>query len=126
MRTERWATIPGVGVALLPKLVCPLCWPAYAAIASTLGLGFLVHARYLFAITSAFLLIALAALSVRARLRHGYWPALLGLVSSIVILVDKFGIDSSVTLYCGVAMLMSASLWNAWPQSNRSCCPQAR
>lgn len=37
MRTERWATIPGVGVALLPKLVCPLCWPAYAAIASTLG-----------------------------------------------------------------------------------------
>lgn len=126
MRTDRWATIPSVGVALLPKLVCPLCWPAYAAIASTLGLGFLVHAQYLFAITAAFLLVALAALTFRARLRHGYWPALLGLASSIVILVGKFGIDSHTALYCGVGMLMGASVWNGWPKNNRSCCPQAR
>lgn len=126
MRTDRWATIPSVGVALLPKLACPLCWPAYAAVASTLGLGFLVRAQYLFAITATFLLLALAALSFRAQLRHGYWPALLGLVSSIVILVGKFAIDSHVALYCGVGTLMGASVWNAWPKSNRSCCPQAR
>lgn len=126
MRTERWATIPAVGVALLPKLVCPLCWPAYAAIASTLGLGFLIHEQYLFAISATFLLLALAALSFRARLRHGYSPAVLGLVSSIVILVGKFAIDSHVALYCGVGTLMGASVWNAWPKNNRSCCPQAR
>ena len=99
MRTERWATIPAVGVALLSKLVCPLCWPVYAVIASTLGLGFLIHTQYLFAISAAFLLLALAALSFRAHLRHGYWPALLGFLSSIVILVGKFGIDSHVALY---------------------------
>src|SRR6185436_814844 len=28
-------TIPGIGVALLPKLACPLCWPAYAGILSS-------------------------------------------------------------------------------------------
>jgi hypothetical protein len=126
MRTDRWATIPSIGVALLPKLACPLCWPAYAAIASTLGLGFLIHTQFLFAVTAAFLVVALAALTLRARQRHGYWPALLGLVSSIVILVGKFAIDSHVALYCGVGMLMGASVWNAWPQSNRSCCPQTR
>jgi hypothetical protein len=126
MRTDRWATIPGIGMALLPKLACPLCWPAYAAIASTLGLGFLLRAHYLFAVTAAFLLMAVAALSFRARQRHGYWPALLGLASSIVILATKFAIDSHMALYSGVGTLMGASVWNAWPQNNRSCCPQAR
>jgi hypothetical protein len=125
MRTDRWATIPSIGVALLPKLTCPVCWPAYAAIASSSGLGFLVHAQYLFAITVAFLLLALATLSFRAPQRHGYWPALLGLGSSIVILVGKFSLDSTVTLYCGVGVLMGASAWNAWPQKKPSCCPQA-
>jgi hypothetical protein len=33
---------PGIGVPLLPKLMCPLCWPAYAGLLSTLGLGFLI------------------------------------------------------------------------------------
>jgi mercuric ion transport protein len=125
MRTDRWATIPSIGVALLPKLTCPMCWPAYAAIASTLGLGFLVRAQYLFAITLAFLLVAIAALSFRARQRHGYWPALLGVGGSIFILVGKFSLDSTLALYCGVGMLMGASVWNAWPQKKPSCCPQA-
>jgi hypothetical protein len=56
-------------VALIPKLSCPFCRPAYAAIASTLGLGFLVNARYLFAVTAAFLFIALPALTFRATIR---------------------------------------------------------
>jgi hypothetical protein len=29
--------LPGVGVSLLPKLMCPACWPAYAGIVSALG-----------------------------------------------------------------------------------------
>ena len=125
MRTDRWATIPGIGLALLPKLMCPACWPAYAAIASALGLGFLVRTQYLFAIILASLLVAIAALSFRARQRHGYRPALLGVASSIVILVGKFSIDSTLALYCGVGMLMGASVWNACPQKKPSCCPQA-
>jgi DNA-binding transcriptional MerR regulator len=26
MRTDRWATVSSIGVALLPKLTCPFCW----------------------------------------------------------------------------------------------------
>lgn len=30
-------TASGVGVALLPKLICLMCWPAYAGIVSSVG-----------------------------------------------------------------------------------------
>lgn len=126
MKSERWATFSAASVVLLPKLACPLCWPAYAAIVSALGLGFLVQARYLFAVTAALLLLTIALLSFRAMLRHSYWPALLGVLGSAFILVGKFTIESHIALYCGIAMLMGASVWNAWPNNNRSCCPQAR
>jgi mercuric ion transport protein len=35
------AILPGIGVSLMPKLICPLCWPAYAGLLSAVGLGFL-------------------------------------------------------------------------------------
>ena len=34
-------TLPGIGVSLLPKAVCPICSPDYAALLSSVGLGFL-------------------------------------------------------------------------------------
>ena len=41
---RRWGRIgaatPAIASALLPKLTCPACWPAYAGLLSTLGLGF--------------------------------------------------------------------------------------
>lgn len=51
------AVLPGVGVTLLPKLTCPLCWPAYAGLLTTLGLGFLMSERYLFGVIAFFLLV---------------------------------------------------------------------
>ena len=41
------AVLPGVGVSLLPKLTCPMCWPAYAGLLSAVGLGFLISSQYL-------------------------------------------------------------------------------
>jgi hypothetical protein len=39
-----WLTVlPAVGVAMLPNLTCPACWPAYAGLLSTIGLGFLTE-----------------------------------------------------------------------------------
>ena len=54
--------MPGIGVALLPKLFCPLCWPLYAGVVSSVGLGFLVGTTYLIPITSVFLILTLAVL----------------------------------------------------------------
>jgi hypothetical protein len=49
--------LPGVGVSLLPKLMCPACWLAYAGIVSALGLGFLISAKCLLPLTIVFLTI---------------------------------------------------------------------
>src|SRR5919199_1002234 len=83
------AVLPGVGVSLLPKLMCPMCWPGYAGIVSALGLGFLISTKYLLPFTAAFLGITTAALGFRASRRHGYGPLWLGLVAAAVILIGK-------------------------------------
>lgn len=108
-------TIPGIGVSLLPKLACPLCWPAYAGLLSSLGLGFLISARYLLPLTVAFLVLALGALASGAKHRHSYGPFLLGIVSSLGLLIGKFAWESNPTMYATVGLLMIASVWNVWP-----------
>src|SRR5713101_7960802 len=100
---SRWKqgllALPGVGVSLLPKLACPACWPAYAGLLSSVGLGFLISAAYLLPLTATFLLFALVALAFRARQRSGYGPFLLGLVGTVGVLVGKFVWQSNPTVY---------------------------
>src|SRR5260370_32131343 len=107
--------LPGVGVSLLPKLACPLCWPAYAGLLSSVGLGFLISAGYLLPLTAGLLVIALGAMAFKANSRHGYRPFLLGLLAAAAVLLGKFRWESSPTVYGAVAFLVFASLWNAWP-----------
>ena len=117
-------TIPGIGVALLPKLICPLCWPLYAGIVSSIGLGFLVGTAYLLPITGSFLILTLAVLGFRAKGRQGYGPLVAGVVASAAVLIGKFFLESSPIMYIGVGFLVVASVWNAWPRgANKAVCP---
>ena len=58
-------TLPGVGVSILPKLACPACWPAYAALLSSIGLGFLISTVSLLPMTVVLLSLALGAIAFR-------------------------------------------------------------
>ena len=116
--------LPGIGVALMPKLICPLCWPAYAGLLSAVGLGFLINSRNLMIVTALFLIVAVTALAFRARQRRGYGPAFVGLVASIFILVEKFYLDSPATMYAALGVLIAASVWNSWPARLTASCPQ--
>jgi mercuric ion transport protein len=120
------AVLPGLGVALLPKLACPMCWPAYAAILSTLGLSFLISARYLLGITLLFLVVSVGSLAYRARERYGFGPVVIGAMASAVLLLGKFRFESKAAMYGGLALLAAASLWNGWPRRSAagSPCPQ--
>jgi len=109
-------TMPGIGVALLPKLICPFCWPLYAGIVSSIGLGFLIGTTYLLPITTAFFVLTLAVLGFRAKQRRGYGPLLLGLVASVSVLLGKFYFESARASYGGIAVLLVAAVWNAWPR----------
>ena len=108
-------TVPGLGVSLLPKLACPFCWPAYAGLLSSVGLGFLISTKYLLPFTAAFLAIAVGALAFRAKSRRGYGPFVLGVLVAAGVLASKFYWESNPTMYAAVALLVIASVWNAWP-----------
>lgn len=105
--------IPGVGVSLLPKLACPFCWPAYAGLLSSVGLGFLLSAEYLLPITAAFLVLAVGALAFRAHQRRGYGPFVLGLLAAAGVLAGKFWWGSNPAMYAAIGVLVAASMWNA-------------
>src|SRR5258708_7929751 len=66
-------TIPGAAISLLPILACSLCWPAYAALLSSLGLGFLGNSAYLLPLTGALLAVAVAGLGLQIK-NAGYGP----------------------------------------------------
>lgn len=116
------ATIPGIGLAFLPKIACPACWPAYAGVLTSLGLGFLLDVRWLFPLTAVFLLIAVTALGFRARRRRGFGPFFIGLAASAVVLGGKFGFESDPAMYGGLALLVAASIWNTWPRRVTPAC----
>jgi len=117
------AIVPGIGAALLPKLACPACWPAYAGLLGSLGLGFLLDEAWLLPLTAAFLALAVGALAFRAPGRRGYGPFALGLVASGAVLGGKFALESDWTMGAGIALLVAASLWNAWPRRSPVACP---
>lgn len=115
--------VPGIAIAFLPKLACPLCWPAYAGLLTTLGLGFLLDTNYLLPVTATFLALAIGALAFRASARRGYLPFAFGLAAGIAVLAGKFAFDSDSMMYGGLAAIAAASVWNAWPvrRSRRAC-----
>ena len=100
---------PGIGVSLLPKIACPACWPAYAGLLSSVGLGFLIpNMAYLLPLTAIFLLLAVGMLAFRARRRHGYGPFALGLVSASLVLLGKFSMAPNPMFYAGLGLLIAA------------------
>lgn len=118
------AWLPAVGIAFLPKLICPACWPAYAAIVGAVGLSFLTQVQYLLPITAIVLLFMLALLAWQGPVRHGYGPLLLALVSSAGLLMGKFYYDATSVAYISGVLLFVACIWHSWPASviaNQGC-----
>ncbi len=121
--SARWRqgilALSSIGVSMLPKLACPACWPGYAGLLTSIGLGFLISAVYLLPLTAAFLLLALGAMLFRAKARRGYGPFLLGVLAAIGILAGKFVWESSPAMYSAVGLLIISSLWNTWPRRDK-------
>ena len=122
--------LPSVGASMLPKLACPACWPAYAGLLSSVGLGFLISTVYVLPLTAASLLLAVAALAFRANKRRGYGPFAVGLVAGSAVLLGKFVWESNLTVYSALGLLVIASLWNAWPlrdmPGEAAACPKCQ
>lgn len=107
--------LPAIGFALLPKLTCAACWPAYTALLASFGIGFIDYTPYLLPLMTVGIALTLILLAYKATMRRGYGPLVLGVVAGAAILGGKFLLDSDVALYGGIGLLVAASLWNAWP-----------
>ena len=126
--TGKWKrsffAVPGIVLSVLPFGSCPLCWPVYAGVLSSLGLSFLLSSAYLLPLTVFFLVVTIFTLAFRARARRGYGPFAVGFIAATLILWGKFSLESNVLAYGGVGLLIVSSLWNSWPRRAASQCPR--
>jgi hypothetical protein len=102
------ASFPAIGAAALPKLTCPLCFPAYAALLSAVGLEFVDYTPYLLPLTLAFLAVSVGVLALQARKNGNVAPLMLGIAASLIVLIGKFGVDREWITTSGVVLLVAA------------------
>jgi hypothetical protein len=76
-----------------------------------------METEYLLPLTVVCIFLALSALGFRAERRRGFGPLILGIVASCLLLAGKFVLGSEGAVYGGIATLVGASAWNAWPKS---------
>lgn len=88
-----------------------------------MGLGFVNYTPYLFPLTLFFLIVGVAVLGFRAGRRRGYGPLALGLTAAPIVLAGKFWFESNPAMFSGIALLLLASLWNAWPKRRTRTSP---
>lgn len=111
-------------VASFPVLTCPACWPLYAGLLSSLGVNFANYTPYILPLTLFLLIISLLALGWQAKERRGFSPLIVGVLSIIPILLGRFYMENDWLFYSGIALLISASIWNIWPKMKG--CPNCR
>lgn len=112
--------LPGIGAALLPNATCPACWPIYAGILSSLGLGFLMSGPYFYLFIGILLSVSLFSLAYKAKTRRGYYPFSVGLLGSVVIIAGKYYELSDYIFYFGAVLLIIASVWNNIPLKKKN------
>jgi hypothetical protein len=103
----------GFSAAVLPT--CPGCWPVYAGVLSAAGFGFLVEEFVVLPLTAALLALTLFLLAYRAESRRGQGPLWIGVGAAALVVAGKLIFASNSLVTAGLALLVAAALWNAWP-----------
>jgi mercuric ion transport protein len=122
---SRSAGIAGIvstaAVGLLPKLTCPLCWPAYAAALSAVGLGFIDYTPSLLSLTVLLVVVSIGALVLTARERRTVASLLVGAVAGAGLLVAKFAVESDALTYVAAGLLVLAAFLPARRRAQATC-----
>lgn len=106
-------------LAALPVVGCAGCWPAYAALLATLGIGFVNYTPFVLPGMALLSAVGLFGLFYRARTRRGLAPFWLGVAATAVLFAGCLVPDFHLSLVVAGVLFMGAALWNAWPLSLR-------
>lgn len=119
------AMLPVLFFALLPKLICPFCWPLYTGLLGLLGVNFINYTPYLLPALALFLILTVSGLIMGTRSTKQFAPLYLGSLSALLILVDKFLLETEFLVYAGLLGLIFAVIWHSRIQlsMNQGSCP---
>ena len=105
--------IPVMLLALLPKVVCPFCWPLYTGMLGAIGINFINYTPYIFPLLTLFLILTIAGLIMGARVNKQYKPVYLGIISSVFILLGKVLFETNILIYSGIIGLVVSVIWQS-------------
>lgn len=111
-----------IGAAFLPKLICPLCWPIYAGLLSSMGLGFLLHGASLLILSVTLLGLALFVFALRGKKRGNFLPFWIAVAGVSLVLTGKFFWINNFSIYTGSAFLMLAAIFDIRPLNKVQSC----
>ena len=97
-------------IALVPKIGCPLCWPVLAAICNIVGVRVQIF-NFLLTVITFLALAACSILLVREPSRRG--PAVLAIVSLVVVLFYRISDVPPALCYVGSLGLLVSFAWSA-------------
>ncbi len=119
------ATLPAMILALLPKLICPFCWPLYTGLLGLFGINFINYTPYLLPLLTLFLILTVSGLALGVRSTRQVGPLLLGSLSALLILGDKLLFETNFLIYGGLGMLIIAVVWHSRVQFllGQNACP---
>lgn len=101
----------GVLAVLIPKGICPLCLTTSGSIFPALGLSFLADSSIMRWVLAALLLLSLYTFFISARNKERWHLFAIAVTGAVLVYVGWLS-TSSVTLYSGTAVMLSASILN--------------
>jgi len=122
----------GSGIlALIPVISCPLCWPAYSALLSALGISFFNYSPYLILFLIGLIGFVSFLMWRDYRFHKRILPFFLAFIGGTLVIIGKIIYPSGLLMYTGVAGLIVASIVNIFiikkinqklPQPCEDCC----
>lgn len=103
--------VGGMIAVLIPKGICPLCLASSGSILPALGLSFLANSSIMRWVLAALLLLSLSTFFISARNKERWHIFAIALTGAVLVYVGWL-LTSSVTLYSGTAVMLTASILN--------------
>ena len=96
---------------LLPKVVCPLCWPAYTAVLGALGIGFMDYGPAVPWLIAIFLAFTVGGLGRAALRTKQFGPPIVGTAGAASIVLGAFTTGGRNLALAGAVILLFACAW---------------